>query len=302
MTKNKHLLPILVAVWQAFSFVLMGVWVRMMNQSFTPYQQMFWRFLLAAIIAWLIFGNKFSKQTFRKLTGKDWFVYILRAFLNYGVGVLLFTFAVLHTELATVSFVSSLPIMGLLAWLMFREKLDPKALPFILLSIVGLAMVSGISFTNLAIGFGVTAAIISTLGFDISYLMVRYHRKEMSNFHNTTLMLSFAWLAPLILLLANKESFLPSTINSVALIGLAASIAFNIVGLYLLNYIFSNLKAYVAGNILLLEGVFAIVVGYFFYGEKLTYAALVGAVIITISALYISRISLKQEKSLEGEL
>lgn len=302
MPKNKQTLAVALAVWQALSFALMGVWVRMMSESFTAYQQIFWRFIVAAILCWLVFGSRFTKSTFRELTAKDWFIYILRSVLNYGVGVLLFTIAILHADIAQVAFVSSLPIAGLMAWLMFREKLDPKALPLILISVIGLGLVAGLSPTSLHLGLGTAAAIVSMLGFDIAYLMVRYHPKNLSNFHNTTLMLTFAWIPPLVLLFASHEPLVPAGVNVTALVGFIASVIFNITGLYFLNFVFSNLKGYVAGNILLLEGVFAFILGYIFYGEKLNAIELVGAAIIVICAAGLSRISLKQEESLGVEM
>lgn len=302
MLKNMRGLAVILALWQAVSFALMGVWVRMMSESFTTYQQVFWRFVFAAALCWLVFGMQFKRSTFRGLTAKDWLIYILRSFLNYGLGVLLFTVAVLHADLAQVSFVASLPIEGFLAWLMFKERLDSKALPLILVSVVGLALVTGLSLNGLQLGIGTVAAIVSMLGFDISYLMVRYHPKNLSNFHNTTLMLTFAWIPPLVLLLATRQSILPASVNTVALIGLIASVVLNITGLYFLNFIFSNLKGYVAGNILLLEGVFALIFGYVFYGEKLSLLELAGAAIIVFCAVVLSRISLRQEKALDGEM
>ncbi|HEY4963196.1 MAG TPA: DMT family transporter [Candidatus Saccharimonadales bacterium] len=293
MNKGKQLLPIIVAIFMALSFVLMGVWARMMNESFTIAQQVFWRFLLAAILCWIIFGHMFSKKVFQTLSKKDWTIYGIRAILNYGVGVLFFTVAVTHTKLSIVSFISSLPIIGLLAWIMFREKFDKKAIPFVALSVIGLALVAGLTLSGLSLGVGAVAAILSMLGFDISYLMVRYHNKKLTNFHNTTLMLSFAWIIPLMLLLIQHQPIVPKHINHIALIGLAVSVVLNIVGLYLLNYIFTHLKAYVAGNILLLEGVFAIIIGYLIYGETISIEELIGAGIIILCAVIISRISMK---------
>jgi len=58
----------------------------------------------------------------------------------------------------------------------------------------------------------------------------------------------------------------------------------------------------VAGNILLLEGVFALILGYIFYNETLSLLALVGAAVIVVCAVALSRINLRQEKSLEGEV
>lgn len=278
------------AALQAFLFVLMGVWVRMMNQSFTVPQQVFWRMLLASLLAWIFFHRKFTVQIINDLTKKDWFTYWLRAVLNYGVGVMLFTVAINNTNLSTVSFISSLPILGVLAWLMFREKFALGAIPFVLLSIVGLVLVTKLSPSNLHLGIGEIAAIIGTLGFDISWLMVRYHPKRMTNFQNTTLMLSFAWMIPLVYMVIISQPIMPGSITVIALIGLMASAIFNIFGLYILNYIFKNLKGYVAGNILLLEGVFALIIGTLFYGEVTALTQLVGALLIAGCAVVVAKI------------
>jgi drug/metabolite transporter (DMT)-like permease len=86
------------------------------------------------------------------------------------------------------------------------------------------------------------------------------------------------------------------------LLGLVASVIFNIIGLYTLNYIFKNLKAYVAGNILLLEGVFAIIIGFLFYNERLNIEEIIGALLIVFCAYMISRLSLKQQKVIGADI
>jgi len=296
MFKIKKQLGLYTAIWQALSFVLMGVWIRMMEGSFSVNQQIFWRLFLASLMAWIVFGKLFNKNIFSQIKNKDWLIYITRSLLNYSVGVYLFTIAILNTNLAVVSFISSLPIMGLIGWILFREKLDRRALPFVLISVIGLYLVSGINGSDFVISIGILAAILSTLGFDISYLMVRYHPKKLNNFHNTTLILSFSWVVPLILILSSGEQILPKNLSQVALFGLLASVIFNIIGLYTLNYVFKNLKAYVAGNILLLEGVFAIIIGFLFYNERLNIEEIIGALLIVFCAYMISRLSLRQQK------
>jgi drug/metabolite transporter (DMT)-like permease len=288
---------IYLAIWQALSFVLMGVWIRLMGESFSPNQQIFWRLFLASLTSWIIFGRYFNKSTFKFIKKKDWSVYLTRSLLNYSIGVSFFTIAILNADLATVSFISSLPIMGLLAWLIFKERFTFRALPYIILSIIGLLFLTELSISNYIIGFGALAALVSLLGFDLSYLMVRLHPKELNNYHNTTIILTFSWVLPLIILLINNEPIIPNNLSSGAYIGLGASVVFNILGLYTLNYIFSNLKAYVAGNILLLEGVFAILIGYIFYGELYNLQQLLGSLIIIFAAYKIAMISRRQNKA-----
>ena len=91
--RQKHTTNISLAVWQALSFTLMGVWIRMMNGAFTPYQQVFWRIILAALGCWVIFGSQFNAKLLRQLTKKDWLALTFCAFLVYGIGVPMFTVA-----------------------------------------------------------------------------------------------------------------------------------------------------------------------------------------------------------------
>jgi len=298
MTNKNKKIAILLAVVQALLFVLMGIWARFMNQSFTLSQQVFWRMVIALIIAWTLFGRSFDKKILKSLSKYDWMIYLVRSLLYFGAGIMLFTFAVNHTTLGIVSFSSSLPIVGFFGWIMFREKIDGKAIPFIFLSLLGLSFLCKIDITSFHVSFGVLTALLSMIAFDISYLMVRYHKAKMTNFQNTTLLLCFAWIPPLLAIMLTKGSFFPQHLTVQALIGLVLSSLFNIINLYLLNYIFSNLKSYVAGNILLLEGVFALIIGFIFYNETVNFMQIVGATIILVAAYAISFLERDQSVSL----
>ncbi len=298
LRKNKKL-AILLAVVQSLLFVLMGVWARFMNESFTVSQQVFWRMIVALIIAWLLFGKTFNKKVITSLTQKDWLIYLIRSLLYFGAGVMLVTFSVNHTTLAIVSFASSLPFIGIFGWLMFKERLDGRAVPFILLSVVGLGFLCKIDLFKIHLSPGLIAAFLSIFAFDISYLMVRYHRTKMTNFQNTTLLLCFAWIVPFIAILLGKDGFFPGHLTLNAIIGLLLSAIFNILNLYLLNYIFSNLKGYVAGNILLLEGVFALAIGAVFYSETVGLFQIIGALLILLAAYVISYFE-REEKQIDN--
>ena len=285
--KNKKIVILLAGV-QAFLFVLMGVWARFMNESFTLSQQVFWRMIIALLSAWLFFGRSLNKKILNSLSSRDWLIYFVRSILYFGAGIMLFTFAVNHTTLGIVSFTSSLPIVGIFGWLMFRERIDGRALPFIFFSIIGLGLLCKIDIKNLQLSTGIITALLAMVAFDISYLMVRYHKAKMTNFQNTTLLLCFGWIVPLIAILVTKERLLPGHFTALSIVGLVLSSIFNVLNLYLLNYIFSNLKGYVAGNVLLLEGVFALIIGFLFYSETVNFLQIIGAVLIIGAAFVIS--------------
>ena len=295
--KNKaSLKPILVAVALALNFVLMGVWIRMMAGSFSPFQQVYLRILIAGLLAAFIFRKSFNKEFLTAIKINEWAVYILRGFFANTIGVGLFTVAILNTQIATVSFISSLPILGLLGWLFFRERINPATLPLIGLSVIGLGLLTGVNLNTLHLGLGELAAITAMLGFDIGYMMSRMHPKRFNNFQNTTVVLLTAWIPLLLVSLALHESQTLSHVTPMGWIGLALSSALNVTALYGINYVFTNMKAYVAGNLLLLEGVFALIIGFGLYGEVPSLLALAGAFIILMCGYGISYLDRRKDK------
>jgi drug/metabolite transporter (DMT)-like permease len=169
-------------------------------------------------------------------------------------------------------------------------------LPFILISIVGLGFLTGIDPVRAGLGIGAMAAIVSMLGYDFGALMSRVHPKHFSNRQNTIMLLLVSWIPLLVISLARGESQTLSHVTAVSLLGLVLSAIMNVVGLYVTNYVFANLKAYVAGNIFLLDGVFAALLGFFLYGEIPAPLALLGAGIIVACAYMISLIDMQANR------
>ena len=228
-----------------------------------------------------------------EISGIEWFIYIARSFIYYGLSVTLITYALLHTTLGIVSFASSLPIMGLLGYLYYKEKFNLKIIPIILLSVFGLALLSKINLSDFKLNSGLIAALGSLLLFDTAFLMVRLHNKKYTNYQNTAIILAFSWIVPLITLLVQHKRLWPAHVSLEAYIGLGISIVLNVANLFFLNYIFSNLKAFVAGNILLLEGVFALIIGYIFFNEGVDLLQMVGVLIILGSTVAVSYMEYK---------
>lgn len=215
-------------------------------------------------------------------------IYFLRAIAAFGVGVLLFTVAIQRTKYATVSFVASLPTLGLFAWLMYRERLAKGSLIYILISVVGLALLTKIDFSRLHLGLGEAAAIASMVSFNIGYLLSRKHPKNSNKYQDAVIVLTLGWFLPFLAVLVSGEKLWPAHVTTVAWIGLAASVVTNVIGMVMINYVFAHMKAYVAGNIFLLEGVIVLVIGRVLYNEKPDLKELVGAGIIIICAYMVA--------------
>lgn len=288
----------LAAVLLSLSFASMSIWIRMSADSFDDFQQSYLRILGAAIIAYVVFRKYRRKHLFSSLSRREWSVYGVRAFLGYIFGTAIFTVAINNANLSIVAFISAVPMLGLLAFLMFREKLPLISLPFLAVSMIGVIFMTGANFGSFHLGIGEIAAIVSNVGFSVSFLMARMHDKKRNNFENTTILLLIGWIPIFIISLLLHENVVPQSLTIGALIGLVFAAVFNVINLYGANYVFNNMKAYAAGNILLLETVWASLIGLTIFAEPITLAVAAGGMLIVACALVINKIDKKDEEAL----
>lgn len=68
---NNRTKAIIVAIVLAMTFVLMGAWIRMMEESLDTFQQVYLRVFLAGIFALFIFRRKLSKSLFKQLSRRE---------------------------------------------------------------------------------------------------------------------------------------------------------------------------------------------------------------------------------------
>ena len=126
--------------------------------------------------------------------------------------------------------------------------------------------------------------------------MSRHHQSQLTNFENTTLMLLIGWVPILAVSLLLGEPLLSPQVSTVGWVVLVISGVSNVLGLIAINYIFANMKAYVAGNLLLTEGVIALGIGFWLYHEVPTVPALIGAAIILGCGYALSVIDAKSDR------
>lgn len=268
----------------------------MSADSFDNFQQSYLRILGAAIIAFIVFRRYRSKKLLSSLSKREWSIYGTRAFLGYVFGTAIYTIAINNANLSTVAFISAVPTLGLLAYVLFREKLPLLSLPFVGLSIAGVFVLTSTSLGEIHFGIGEIAAMVANIGFSISFLMARMHDKKRNNFENTTVLLLLGWIPILIISLLLHESIFPHDLTAGAVLGLVLAAIFNVINLYGANYVFNNMKAYVAGNILLLETVWASVFGLVLFSEPITMTIAAGGLLIIACAFAINRIDNKDEE------
>lgn len=250
--------------------------------------------LAAFLVGYFVFRKQVDVSKFKKLPPKEWLIIIVRAVSYSLFGIILFTQAILITKYSNVSFIGSLPTTALLGFILLHEKFSYKKLVFILLAFAGVALISVEDYSNIFYwGRGEVLTLISTVFFALSYIARKWQSNLLNNRELTVINFFVAFLAVFLVSILKGDG-LPVTgwHWGLLLVVIGAGI-FNIMNVYLTNYGFQKVEAVLASNILTLESVFAIVLGFLFYKEVPITKELLGGIIITLSVIGMNRLETK---------
>ena len=280
-------------------FASLSVLARYLNSDFTILQQVYLRVFVALILASIVFRRHIRWSQLAKLPMREWLILALRGFASYAVGVTLISKAANMTLLSHVSFIAALPFVPLLGFLFLKEKVVWWKLVCVLVSLLGVAMLSVQSTHDLlAWGKGDLVAILATLGFAVGYVTRRLHSDKINNQEITVLTFVFGMLFVLSLSMLLGEGLpkvgLTWMVWAVVLVGGILNVA----NLFLTNYAFANVDAIRAGNLLNLESAWGLLFGFALYQEWPTLGGLIGGVLIVTSVIVMNIFSRRDEAKL----
>jgi len=284
------------SIWAliAYTFIgnIMAIWVRILGTHFEVLQQVAMRSLAGGIIGLILFS--FNKQIdFKKILElkiKGYPLMILRSVLLIS-GIILYTNAILITKLANVGLIFGMPTTALLGIIILKEKLTKKKAWLILFSFVGVAIIAIKDVNNLFVwNKGEVMIFISTFFYAGTNIMRKLIPKEINHKEVGSIGALFVAVFAFILsyFLYNDLSAFHTFNSKIGLTIIAAGITF--VSLGILGSIgFSKLEAIVANNLLVLEVVFGILIGFIAFGEIPVIRDIIGGIIILISAYLINK-------------
>lgn len=281
---------ILALVGLAFTYASFGFFTRYLSVSFGFFQQLYLRIFVGLIIGFLIFGKNFNFSKLKKTTLNEWLLLIFRGASYYLLGAALFNKAVLLTKISTVAFIGSIPMTAILGFLILREKVTPQKIIFITLSFIGVIIISIKNFSDFSFGQGEIFALMSCFFAALSIIFRKYQTKLLNNVEITQILLFFAFIFIFITSLLAHEGLPVSNWNgSVFLIILLSGLA-NVFMIFFTNYGFEHVKTSIASNILTLEMVFAVIIGFIIYREILGIKEIVGGVLILFSVIKMNKL------------
>jgi len=283
---------ILALIGLAFSYASFGFFTRyLMSVQFAFFQQLYLRIFAGMILGFLIFGRKINFKKLKKVSLKEWGLLIFRAASYYLLGAAMFNQAILLTKISTVSFISSLPMTAILGFLILREKITFKKILYISLSFIGVAIISVKSLSNIFVwGPGEILALLSTIFVSLSIVFRRFQSKLLTNIEITQIILFFAFIFLLIASIGAGENILTNNWNwPVFLMVLLTGLA-NVAMIFFTNYGFEHVENSMASNILTLEMVFAVMIGFMIYREVPNIKDILGGALILLSVIQMNKL------------
>jgi drug/metabolite transporter (DMT)-like permease len=207
--------------------------------------------------------------------------------MGYPLGVGCYVIAASLTKIAHVAFICALPLTAVWAMILFRER--PRAVQVVglVLSVVGLFTISLRDTSDLlSWGAGELFALASAVGFSFALVSRRLHSADCDNklLSSGFNLSGFMWLFSFSILNGEPLTFSPEPQTIVILILAGLVVALLTVAQ---SYIFTNVSGFLAGSVLSLESVFALILAWFIYDEMPTSRHLLGGAIILLGAILV---------------
>jgi S-adenosylmethionine uptake transporter len=277
---NRTTVPFLVACLGVASFCVMDALMKGLSIAIGVYNAMLWRMLAGALFA----GAVFLWLRLPWPRGAALRLHLLRSFISTFVSVTFF-WGIVRVPLAegiAITFIA--PLIALyLAALLLREEIG---LPAILASALGLAGVATIVVGKLQLEHteealqGIGVLVLSSIAYGYNLIVQRRQAQlarplEIAFFQSLLVLLQLSLLAPF-------WGVVPGPAHVPALAGAAAT---SLIALGLLAWAYARAEAQVLLPVEYTAFIWAAILGWLMFGERLTVATLVGTALIVTGCI-----------------
>ncbi len=290
-SKTEHQKGVLALILLALVFASMGLFARYLSTGFLLFQQVYLRMFAALVVGYFVFRRQIDISKFKKLPAKEWLIIIVRAVSYSLFGIILFTQAIILTKYSNVSFIGSLPVTAVLGFILLHEKFSLKKLLLVLLAFVGAILISVKDYSNMfAWGEGEVFALTATAFFSLSYIARKWQSKSLTNKELTVVNFLVAFIVVFLVSILKGDGLPTTGWHWGLLFAVVGAGIFNITNVFLTNYGFQKVDAVLASNLLTLECVFAIVLGFLFYKEVPAAKELLGGLVIALAVIGMNKL------------
>ena len=283
---------VLALVVLAAVYASMGLFARYLNTGLLVFQQVYLRVFAAFFLGLICFNKNLDFSKLKKVSQKEWLLLIFRSAAIYLFGVTLFTKAINIAKFSSVSFIGSIPITPVLAVLILKEKLTWKKIILILTAFLGVTLIAVKDYSQIFTwGNGEVTSLISTFFFSAGYVTRKLHSNLLNNKEIVQIMFFFAFLMVFAVSLLKGDGLPIDNWHPVLLLTVLVAGLFNVINNFLQNYGFQKIEAILAGNILTLQSVFAVLLGFLFYKELPNLKEWLGGIIIIASVIAMNKVA-----------
>ncbi len=278
----------------AFIWGSMGIFARYLNTGFSIFQQVYLRLIAAGIAGYIFFRKDVHLSKLNEISSKDWTIIIIRAVFYYSIGISLYSMSVINTKLSSAIFIDSLPATAVLGVLLLKERLTLKKAFYVFLAFIGVLVIGLKNFDNF-FGWGKGEFLMFLSVWCTSFSMVI--RKWQSNFLNnkemTLLILFLGAIFAFLFSFVNGEGLPVNNWTTGLLLMVILAGVLNTTITFLINYGFERIDAILGSNLLTLQSLFAIVVGFLIYKEIPALKDIIGGAIVTLSVVQMNKLESK---------
>lgn len=277
----------------AFVWSLMAMLPRYLSTSLPLFQQVYLRFVMAALLIALVFSKQIKWALLASGSIKDYWPIFLRTLFYYYLGVTLYTQAVIVTKISNASFIGALPLMAILGFILFKEKVTAGKVGLIILSFIGALIISVQDYSQAFVfGWGELVALASAFFCSLGMLARKWETKKFNNASSSFLVMVLASLMVFITSLLVGEG-LPSRVPNGTIAALFLGGLFNTALVNLMTFGMRRVEGVLASNLLQLEVPLTVILALFFYREIPAVKDLFGGGLIFTAAYWMNRLEAK---------
>lgn len=293
---HNELKGIAALVFLALTYGLTGILARYLTQDLEIFEQWYIRFLIALIVAILVFRRNIRFSKFKHLSRPEVTMIISRGILGFVFATWLYALSTHYATIGSVAAMQIVPMTAVFGIILFHEKVSRITLGLIIVSFAGAAIVALENVAQLQFGVGEIMSLVSGALFSLSLVLRKKQTGELNNYELVVGMMVVAFFGNYLMHLITGGGWLPQAsafdpkIAGVLVIAGVLSTAMSL----LANYGFEHVKATTASIILNLEIVFGALLGFLFYKEVLTLRQTSGALIILLASSAVAYLEAKK--------
>lgn len=247
------------------------------------------RFTSLGVILAFWLARKSGLKNLYGISLADWIVAGGRGVINI-LAIYLFIESLKLTTYGNVYLIQAVPFVSLYGWLVLKEQITWTKILAVILSFIGVAILSVSDINGLKFGKGEFYSLVSGLMFSLFFVSRKYVGKTMDDLQImwTTFVGSAITSIILIWISGENQQIVYKSLDRLGIFWLFLNTVITLVVNWGVTVGFGQLEAILAGVIYSLETPIAVLFGIFFLGEKIDTKGAVGIILVLISIVILN--------------